>query len=223
MYVPARTCFKGYGKLYSLISLMRFVKNDEGDGYSVPGTNFMVTAMGTDSYLVDMGGLKQYIIYSSTDEDGHTVLQMPGSDYIEVNGYGVIAKYVLLVLLMLAALYGFFALIISFIGFLRHKKSLGLIGKYRAIVNASVITVLMMFVYLAIKLFSKSPLLKDVLWSILLNGVLALLPVAYAAILAAKWKKLDCTRRSKRKLIMTSIAGLIMTINVIFWEVYKFW
>lgn len=121
--------------------------------------------MGTDSYLLDKGGLKlkQFIIYPSTDEDGHTVLQLPASDYVEVNGYGVIAKYTLLVLFALAAFYGFFALIISFIGFLKRKKSLGIIEIYRAIVNSSVIITAMMFVYVSIKLFSGLALREDVL------------------------------------------------------------
>lgn len=221
-YVPARTCLKGFAKLYSLISIMQFVKSEDG-GYSVPGTNFTVTGISKDSYLIDMGGLKQFIAYTSTDKDGHAILQMPGSDYIQVNGYEVIAKYVLLVLFILAAFYGFFALIISFINLLRGRKSLGIMGKYRATVNASIIIVAMMFAYMAVKLFSNSPLFKDILWSIILNGILALFPVAYAVILASKWRNLDCTRREKRKLIITGIAGVIMTINVILWEVYKFW
>ncbi|WP_055669091.1 serine hydrolase domain-containing protein [Desnuesiella massiliensis] len=222
MYVSSRTCFKGFAKPYSLVSLMRLVSKD-GGLYSVPGTHKTVAPIKTGSYLMDDGGLKQFIIYASTDKDGRTVLQLPASDYVEVNGYGVIAKYALLVLFVLATVYGFFSLIISFIGFLKRKKSIGTIGKCRAIVNASVITTAMMFVYISIKLFSGLALLEDVLWSVILNGVFALIPVAYAVILATKWKKLHCTRKEKINLIMTGIAGFIMTINVIFWEAYKFW
>lgn len=222
MYVSARTSFKGYAKLYSLACLMQFVSNGEG-GYSVPGPNYTVTSVGKDSYLLDMGGLKQNIIYASAGENGHTVLQLPGTDYIEVNGYGVIAQYVLLLLFILAVLYGFVALIISFIRFLKHKKSLGIIEKYRAIVNATVTTAAMMFVYISLKLFSNTALVEDVLWSVILIAVLALFPVAYSVILTVKWAKLDCTRKEKIKLIMTGVAGFIMTINVVFWEAYKFW
>lgn len=94
---------------------------------------------------------------------------------------------------------------------------------YRAIVNASVITAAIMFAYITVKLFSGSALLRHVLWSVMLNGLLAMFPVAYAVILAAKWKKISCTRKDKIKLIVTGVAGLIMTINVIFWQAYKFW
>jgi hypothetical protein len=80
-----------------------------------------------------------------------------------------------------------------------------------------------MFTYIGVTLFSGAPQRKDILWSVILNGVLALIPAAYVVLLAAKWKKLDLTRKEKIWLIMTGIAGFIMTINIIFWEAYKFW
>lgn len=222
MYVPSRTIFKGFAKPYSLISLMKLIPKIYG-GYSVPGANYTITAIGTDSYLMDMGGLKQFIIYASTNEDGHTILQLPGSDYIEVNGYGVIAKYTLVLLFVLAAFYGFFALIVSLIRFLKNKNHISIVEKYRAIVNTSIITAAMMVIYMSLKLFSNTPLLKEVLWSVILNGILALVPVAYSIILVFKWKKSGFTGKEKRRLIMTGIAGIIMTINIIYWESYKFW
>lgn len=221
MYLSARTSFKGYTKLYSLACLMQFVSNGEG-GYSVPGPNYTATSVGPSSYLLDMGGLKQNIIYASSGEGGHTVLQLPGTDYIEVNGYGVIVKLILLFLFMLAVLYSVIALIISSIHFL-NKKPLGILEKYRTIVNVSVITTAMMFVYITVKLFSNAPLIQEVLWSVILIAVLTLIPVAYVVILAVKWAKLDCLRKEKIKLIMTGVAGFILIINVIFWEAYKFW
>lgn len=221
MYLSARTSFKGYTKLYSLACLMQFVSNGEG-GYSVPGPNYTATSVGPSSYLIDMGGLKQNIIYASSGEGGHTVLQLPGTDYIEVNGYGVIVKLILLFLFMLAVLYSVIALIISSIHFL-NKKPLEILEKYRTIVNVSVITTAMMFVYISVKLFSNAPLIQEVLWSVILIAVLTLIPVAYVVILAVKWAKLDCLRKEKIKLIMTGVAGFILIINVIFWEAYKFW
>lgn len=222
MYVSSRSVFKGFAKPYSLITTMQFNSREDG-GYSIPGMNNTAIPIGRKSYLLDMGELKQFVIYADTDEDGRKILQLPAIDYVEINGYGVIAKYILLGLLILAALYGFIALIISLIRFLKHKNSFGIIGKFRAIVNASVVAVAMLFMYIAVKLFSKAPLLNEVLWCILLNGLLALFPVVYTIILAAAWKRIDCSRKEKRMLIITAIAGMIMTINVIFWESYKFW
>jgi CubicO group peptidase (beta-lactamase class C family) len=221
IYQASRTVFKGFAKPYSLFTLMPF--KPKGEGKYSAGANNTVTSLGKGFYLMDMGGLKQFVMYKTIDEEGNRVLQLPGSDYVEVNGYGVITKCALLALLILAALYGIFALINSFIGFLGHKKSLGIIGKFRTIVNASVIITVIMFVYISLKLLSNAPLLKEILWSVILNGVLALVPVAYAVTLAVNWKKLKGKGKDKRKLIMTCLAGIIMTINVIFWESYKFW
>ena len=222
IYVSSRTCFKGFAKPYNLVSIMRVVS--KGDGvYSVPGTHRTISAIGQGSYLLDEGGLKQFVIYASVGEEGHTVLQLPASDFMKVNGYGLIAKYGLLVLFILAAFYGFSALIISLIGFIKGKRPFGIIEKYCAIVNASVTTTAIMFIYMWIKLFSGFALFEEVLWSIILNGILALVPVACSAILLKKWKKLNCTKKEKVKLIITCISGFIMTVNVIYWEVYKFW
>ncbi|WP_379151157.1 serine hydrolase domain-containing protein [Paenibacillus sp. sgz5001063] len=222
MYLSARTSFKGYTKLYSLACLMQFVSNGEG-GYSVPGPEFTVTSVGTDSYLLDMGGLKQDVIYASAAEGEDTVLQFPGKDYLEVNGYGVIAKLVLLLLFIGSVLYSLISLMISMIHCLKHKRFLGTFEKYRAIVNVSIITTAMLFVYISLKLFSDAPLIQDVRWSVILIAVLVLIPVIYTVMLAAQWTKLDCTRKEKIKLMMTWIASFIMITNVIYWEAYKFW
>ncbi|MDF2532759.1 MAG: hypothetical protein K0Q65_2340 [Clostridia bacterium] len=222
MYVSARSCFKGFAKPYSLFSLTRFVTKSEGR-YSVPGSNSTATLMDSGSYLLDMGGLKQYIFYSLADKAGNTVLQLPASDYVKVNKYEVVAKHVLLVLFILASLYAFFALIIGLIISLKNKKAPEVLGIYRAIVNSSVVIMDIMVVYISVKLFSGLALLEDILWSIILNGLIALVPVIYVVIIVVKWKKTICTKKEKIRLILTGAAGLIVTINVIFWQVYKFW
>lgn len=222
MYTISRNVFKGFAKPYSLITFKRFVSNGKG-GYYVSGGNITVTPVSRDSYLMDRGGLMQSVIYATTDEYGHRVLQEPAEDYLEVNGYGVIAEYILLGLFVLAASYGFIALIIGFIRLLWRKKAFGITEVYNTIVNASVVITTIMFVYITLKLSSGLALREDVIWSVVLNGVLAMVPLAYTVILAARWRRLSCTRREKIKLIMTGFAGLIMTANVIFWQAFKFW
>lgn len=222
MYTISRNVFKGFAKPYSLITFMRFVPNGKG-GYYIPGANSTAIPEGKNSYLMDRGGLMQTVMYASTDEYGRRFLQIPGQDYIEVNGYGVIGEYVLLGLFILSALYGFIALIVSFIHLMRRKKVSGTTEVYRIIVNGSIIITTIMFAYITVKLTSGLALREDVIWSVVLNGVLALIPVVYALILFAKWKNPGITRKEKIKLIITGIAGFIMTANVIFWQAYKFW
>lgn len=222
IYMPAKNFFKGFAKPYSLFSNIQFV-SDGKDGYTVPGPDYTVKHITEDSYLLDMGGLKQDIVYKSTDKNGRTVLQLPGVDYIEINGYGVIAQFALLGIFILAALYGFLSLVTSCFSVLRRKKTNGITEGYRNIINASVVLAAALSGYLSENLFSNSPLRKEILWSIILIGILTLVSVSCILILALKWKSFNCARKEKRRLIMACTAGIIMIANVIFWQTYKFW
>ena len=108
---------------------MQFSPDGKG-GYKVPGPNYTLNSIGANSYLMDMGGLKQFVFYVDTTEDGRMVLQSPGSDYVEVNGKVVILKYVLL-LFIVAALYGLVVFSIDMACSIKHKK-LHLVVGYRA-------------------------------------------------------------------------------------------
>ncbi len=222
MYISSRTVFKGFGKPYSLVSTMEF-KEQESGLYTIPGSSNNALSIGKNSYLMDMGGLKQFVIYAATNKEGLKVLQLPAEDYVEINGYGVIAKFVLLGLFILSALYGFVSLIFSLISLLKYKRTLDIIEKYCAVINTSVVAAAMMVVYISLKLFSNAPLIKDIIWCMLLIGILSLLPLAYVIFLAVEWKKYSFKRKDKIKLIITGAAGLIMTTNILLWESYKFW
>ena len=222
MYINSRSCFKGYAKLYSLFSIIELKKNEDG-GYTIPGMNGTVMHTGHKSYLMDMGGRKQFIIYSDTDADGRTVLQWPGSDYVEINGYGVLGRFALLMLLVIAALYCLIGFLIRMVSYFRNKKFNKTDG-YDIILYLSVITVMSLFVYIAITLFgSYSVSFKSIQWCFIVIRILSLIPIVYAVNLAIRWKSICSTKRNKLKLIINCIIGLIMTYNVFFWEAYKFW
>lgn len=222
VYVSSRTCFLGYAKLYNMVCHTQLSANGKG-GYTMLGSNFILTGMDTGKYFMNMGNLKQFVVYSDTSHEEHTVLQMPGFDYIEVNGYGLIAKCVLLISFMIAALYSFLGLIFRISRFIKSTKITQPMSGYRDAVHLAVISSLMIFVYISVTLFSYTAMFKTIKWSIVLNAALAMIPVLYTFILAFKWKKIDCGKKEKVKLICTNIAGLIMFINVIYWGAYRFW
>lgn len=221
-YVNSRSCFKSYAKLYSLFSMMELKKDDHG-GYTIPGINATAINTNAKSYLMDMGGRKQFLIYSDMDENGRTLLQFPGSDYVEVNGYGVLGRVALLILFVIAVLYCLVVFVISIVSYFRNKKFCKMDG-YHIILYLSVIGVMLLFAYIAITLFgSYSVLFKSIQWSLIVIAILSLIPIAYAVLLAIKWKSVGSTKRVKIKLILNCIMGLIMTFNAFFWEAYKFW
>jgi len=221
VFVPSRSCFKGYAKLQNLFSIMPLSPDGKG-GYTA-GPNCTISSIGANSYLMDMGGVKQSVFYTDTDENGRIVLQMTGSDYFEVNGYVVIAKLALLLLLVVATLYSLVMLIISMRSSVKRKK-LRIMGAYRIAVNLSIVLVTLMCAYIAVTLFaSNSAMFTSVQWCLIVNAVLAFIPVVYAVALAIKWKGLECTRKEKAGMIVNCVMGIIMTFNVIFWATYKFW
>lgn len=61
----------------------------------------------------------------------------------------------------------------------------------------------------------------------IIRGVLflisALVPIAYTALLALKWKTLEKNKWQKVWLVVTGIMGLIVTFNVFFWQLWMFW
>jgi hypothetical protein len=172
---------------------------------------------------MDMHVAMHFLIYSSTDEKGRRILQQPGNDYLQVNGFGLLAQCMLLGLFVLAALYSLFALLFDLVSLLKQKLKLRLIFILHCAVNISVIITVMIFTYLTVQLSSGLALKEHILWSVVLNGFIALIPIAYTFKLCFSWRKMNLTGRQKARLILSGAAGLIMTANVIFWQSYKFW
>ncbi len=222
IYVNARSCFHGYAKPYSLISQMP-IQADKESGYFTPGTDNHFDAIGDSTFLMSMGVLKPFIIYERTDDRGRRILQLPGSDYIEVNGFGVIGEYLLLLLFALAAIYSMVTILLKIVRLFRRSKKKHIFESYRLAVNLSVIISLAVFIYITLNLFSNTPMYAELRWSIILNAVCSIVPITYLLYLIVKWKTIDGSKKVKACLILNSIAGLIMTINVLFWEAYKFW
>lgn len=222
VYVSSRTCFKGYAKLYNIVCHMQFDPKVDGS-YSVPGTNNTLTDIGSKKYLMTMGSLKQYIVYNGITEDNQSVLQMPGIDYIKVNGYGLLAKYALLIMFIIAALYSIIELIDSIVGLIKPQKVLHPMRGYRNIVHLSVVISLGIFVYITMNLFSNVPMFNTVQWSIALNAILSLVPIVNIIVFLLKSRTINLKKKEKIKLILTCIAGLIMTANVVYWDGYIFW
>lgn len=221
LYMSSRTCFKGFAKPYSLACLMQ-ISSDKKGSYTIPGTNNTIHGIGAGSYLMDMGR-KQFLMQADQGSNGKVLLQIPGQDYIKISGTGVIAELVLLILFMLSALYSLIMLLKGLVKFILHKNKKQPFSGYRHLVHFAVVCSFVIAGYITVALSSNLALISEVRWSIILNAVLALISVFYAIILAVKLRYLKCPKKDKFKLILTGVAGLIMTSNVVFWNGYKFW
>lgn len=220
MYMSSRTVYTGFGKLYHLFCLNQI--DTIGSGYQSPEADITYSAISKQSFLMDMSGLKQFLMFETKDDNGKRMLQIPGQDYLEVSGYSILAEILLLLLFFIAVLYSLVTLFIRIIRLVRYKKKLVHAG-FLSAVDISVIISMVLSVYLGTNLFSNGSLFNSVQWILVVIGFLALLPIAYTIYLIFSFKKLNCTSRTKAGLILHNAIGLIMTINVLYWNLYKFW
>ncbi|HKL79799.1 MAG TPA: serine hydrolase domain-containing protein [Mobilitalea sp.] len=220
MYMSSRTVYTGFGKLYHLFCLNQI--DAMGSIYQSPTTGITYTGISKQSFLMNMGGRKQYIVYETKGDDGKSILQMPGKDYLEVSGYSILAELLLLILFFIAVLYSFVTLFVRIIRLVRYKKKLIHVG-FLSAVDLSVIISMVLSVCLGMNLFSNGSMFSMVQWILVVIGFLALVPIAYTIYLILKFRQLNCAGRTKAGLIVHNVIGLIMTINVLYWNLYKFW
>ena len=112
-----------------------------------------------------------FIVYLIIQILSNTLLyktQLPGSDYIEVNDFGVIGEYLLLLLFALAAIYSMVAILLKLIRLFIRSKKKHIFASYRLAVNLSVVLSLAVFIYITLNLFSSTPMYAKLQWSIYL-------------------------------------------------------
>jgi len=215
VYVNSQGIFRGYAKLYSLLSVMNITSNIDGT-YVIKGSDITISDNNKDSFLMDMGGLKQFVLYIS-ENNGKLLLQSNASDYIQMNGKVIIGKYVLLLLYFIASIYSFFVLFALLIRSLLHKPAKPM-SRLRTLTNLSVILSSALFVSVALHLMSsQNALYRDVQWRLVLCIILALAPLIFIILLCVQWKRLNCSTRAKISLIINCLMGLIMTFNIFYW------
>ncbi|HKM21355.1 MAG TPA: serine hydrolase domain-containing protein [Lachnospiraceae bacterium] len=216
-YRSLRTCLKGVGKPYTLFCYMGFEPPVDGQ-YAAMGMN--IANIGENQYMLDMGG-KLYQFFVAEDADGTRVLQLPGADYEEVNGFGVIMQCVLLFLFLVAVFYAFIMLILGVIRLLGSRKKPFEVA--RLINNFAVLISFNMVVYMVLTLLGESARFVDVKWSAIGNGICMLVPVGYVVTLILKWKKTEMSKGEKAGAIVNAVMGLMMTANILFWNSFMFW
>ncbi len=218
LYVSSRTVFTGYGKLFRLFCMTEITPS--GKGYQSPGKTY--TGIGKDSFVMDMGGMKQFPLFVTTNAKGKKVLQIPSEDLLEVNAVAILGEVILLLLYLTAFLYSIIAIIVRLIRLAIHRKKLVHPAALSAM-NASVLLSVLLSGYMSVRLFSPGALFRSIQWVLVLNGIFALIPVAYTVYLIISFRKLDCPGKTKAALIVNTCMSLIMTANVFYWNTYQFW
>ncbi len=217
MYLSLRTCMKGVAKPYTLFCYMGIESPKDGQ-YGANGMNMV--NVGEHHFLMDMGE-KLFSFFVEEDSDGNRVLQMPGADYVEVSAAGVVAQVVLLLLFVLATGYAFVMLIVGIIRLIRRRRKA--FNGIRIINNIAILMSFSIVLYISVTLLGDGAMFASIRWSVIVNALCMLIPIANSIYTAVKWKQTNMTRAEKAGVLINAVAGLIMTGNVLFWNSYRFW
>ncbi len=218
LYVSSRTVFTGYGKLFRLFCMTSISPGEQG--FLSPGRTYLGT--GKNTFVMDMGGAKQFPLYATVNAAGNKILQIPSEDLLEMKPTTLLAELALLLLYIVAFLYCLVAFLLRLIRIARHRKKL-VHPVALSVLNVSVLLSVLLSGFMSVQLFSAGALYQSVQWLLILNGICALIPVAYAIYLTISFRKLDCPGKTKAALIVNTCMCLIMTANIVYWNTYKFW
>ena len=225
IYLSARTVIKGHYKIYStLFSLVRLNSKENGDLYLrsllLPFGGTHLKKIGSTSYTSDM--MPGLSIIMAENANGTMCLHMPSNDYVKINSFFGYLQVILLYLLAFSILFAAFSLIAVIVCFLINR-----IKKKK--VNMSPISIEIAFLNLVIILNTLNFMSelndpnKVSVWQFLFSGICALIPIAFTLHLIINIKTMKCTAKQKVIYLLTSVSGIFFTINIVYWEMYKFW
>jgi CubicO group peptidase (beta-lactamase class C family) len=236
-YLCAAAPRKGITKfLGALIWEFSVLQNKDGSLYGTGGhfiPVFDITQLQQSVYMLSASadGIDRGLMYVGADAEGRaTKLEIPGYipgfDAVRLNPATPILWGVLLLCFVAAAIYGLVILIVMFIRrFRKRKQPLGILRA--CVCAASLGAVVNLFVFLTF-FMSYAGLTPAALT---IFGILFILfasvPVVYLVITALRLKNIiqqpDAAKNLKRHLITPAVMGMLTTVNVLYWELWRFW
>ncbi len=210
VYRKTRSFILGMQKVVGYLSYFGVLQNDEAFAQIRPGV--FLSYVNNDRDL----------LFADYDTEGNVqTLNAFVFDYQRESFVLYIISTITLILLIIAVLYSFVYLIIALIRLIRRRKTP--LNAWRLVLCFStILTVVNLLIF-----FSSTQSFSATPTSFLINGLifilLGLIAVAYAIIVAMKWKLLDLTKKQKAGLIFNGVMGLIATINIIYWQLWMFW
>ncbi len=206
VYRKTRSFIVGMQKVIGFLSYFSISQNDEAFVQIRPGMFLSYSNNDRELFFAD------YDINGNVQALNGFVFDYQRESFV-LFIIGILA----LVLLIIAVLYSLVYFIIAFIRLIRKRKTP--LNAWRLILCGSIILTAVNLLVLLSGI--QTPI------SFIISGVcfilLGFIPVAYAIVLAMKWKSLDLTKKQKIGLITSGVVGLILTFNIIYWQLWMFW
>jgi CubicO group peptidase (beta-lactamase class C family) len=208
-YMNARTCKKGFSKLYSLLCITHISKNDQS-----------LENLENGLYLMKQGKAGVFV-YQQITQDGKETLQTVSEDCHKVSKWYYYGEIASLVLFLIAVLYSVVTIMIEIISkILRKKKDCFgyIVGMDSTIIGSAVLVMI-----LVSKLFGDIVLYREIQWILVAFAIITCFIIGCLMWLLCHFRKLSCTRRRKLRLLCCTIAGVIVMFNILYWNLFMFW
>lgn len=217
LYMSSRTVKKGMLKVYSATSLIPVMQHADGGAY-IPGMPDAITRVAPDVYILSAMGAK-YPLYADVQNGRVEKLSMMSQDYLRVGGGEALVMLLSLLLYVVSFLY---ALVMLFVALVRHiRRKPQPLGGLRALNNGAVALSFLNLAALVLTLLCYISTKAQVMAQGALFLLLAAVPVVFALAVLFKTGKVD--KKQRRGLTFNALIGLIMTFNVVYWQMYSFW
>lgn len=229
IYYSARTVTTGFFKLYTLVNTFPLLFENKGivsTPLTLKAMSISLEPIGKDIYIASiiMGATNFKMPMYVSGEGENTKLMMPYMDILQVSSISYIAGLVFLLLCLLALIYFVlvFILFIILTIIAKAKKLPPCIFRQYTAVLCIVIKVIAVNNFILFSKLSKlSITIAQAKINVGLNAVLAIIPIIYTVLLIIKFKKLECQKIEKVLYIVSSAMGLIITLAIIVWQLYK--
>lgn len=233
MYTSMRSYEKGFPKLYKFIgSILPLSKTEDEAVYKLAVGQGTLTQVADHQYIMDNKNGFQYLMYLDKRVDGTQVFEMMSQDIEKENTAAYSIRLLSFVLLAVSVIHAAImlpaALICTVIKKLRKKSHedsgshLWKAGRF-AVLAAILLGGVLFYFIILLPLNGGSVIKSDYAWKCILLGIVSLIPTGNLFMMIVSAKNQKGTKRQKMKYIVTAVMGMILSMNIWYWQMYNFW
>jgi hypothetical protein len=212
LFRSTRTFDRGIFRIASLMGVMPIIGTEDDDGGPI-------SKVAPGVFFLEEGS---FLIFANVGDDGRVdSLSMIFMSFVRSSWAGLILELVMLLLLIIAALYGLIGLIITLIRRLGKKEqvlTLIRIGIYTSSLFVVANTVFMIVGGMSMFLTRTLVIVCGVLY--ILSALVIL--TCYGG-LFSQVKKLELLKKQKRQIFVTVLMGAFVIVNLLYWQMWMFW
>ncbi|WP_050739808.1 serine hydrolase domain-containing protein [Acetobacterium bakii] len=233
IYTSMRTFNKGFTRVYKYMgSLLPLSKTEDSTVFKPAIGQGTLTQVTDQMYWMDNENGWEYLMYRTEGDDGSIRFEMMSQDIEKENSIAFGRKIMLLFLMLfswLAAGVFLIVLLSRWIIFKTQKRSgLGAWNKRLNVIkivmlSAILIEGVLIYYLVLLPLDGGSVTLNATAWKCVLLGILSILPIANLGIMIKKGKNFKGTAKERRNSVIIEAMGLLMSINIWYWQFYNFW